>query len=196
MNENLKKMIDFVNPQTLKSNIISISLYIAFFETLKDYIIKQPKDFYSVGFNNENEISPKYKTEVLSKDKKNVMNASLMWFKEQEAIDGNDINVFHKLREMRNSLTHEMVQNLYNGIDEKFQALFSQLIDLKIKLEKWWVVNIELPTSDIDIENIDEDEIITSSQILFRLILDTLSEDEKTANFYHSEFLKNYDSKK
>lgn len=192
MKENLEKLINFVNPENLKGNLICCSLYIAFFEATKDYITEQPKGFYSTGFCSETGIivDPQYKCKVLSKDDRSVAKASLLWFVEQGAITLKDVEIFDELRKYRNVLVHEMFQRLYDGLDETFSKNFVSLIEFRLKIERWWVFNIEIPTSDIDPETIIEDEVLTGSQIWYRLVLDVLSEDEEKAKFYHSEFLK------
>lgn len=193
MKTNYQKLIDFVNPDKLKDSLIVCSLYISFFETLKDYIIEQPRSFYSIGFSTEagEKISTSYNEKVLANNPNSVLKASLSWFKNYNAINQDDIEIFFSLREYRNKLTHNMLQILYDGLDDSFTDKFSRLIELKIKLERWWVFNIEIPTDDLEnIEEIKEDDVITSSQILYRLILDVLSEDENKANYYYSEFLK------
>jgi len=198
MDENIAKLINFVNPDNLKGNLICSSLYIAFFETTKDYIIEQPKDFFSTGYSSETGpiLSPEYKQKVLSKDPKNVLNSSLLWFTEQGAIDLMEVELFDKLRKYRNTIAHEMLQKIYDGLDALFSEHFSQLISLRIKLERWWVFNIEIPTSDINPETLKEDDVMTSSQILYKLILDVLSDDEEKAKFYYSKFLKYKDNLK
>lgn len=194
MNENFKKLLNFVNPENLKGNLICCSLYIAFFETTKDYIIEQPKSFFSIGFSSESGeiVGPNYKEKVLSLDTKSVLKASLLWFEQNEAITSNDIEIFYDLREYRNLLAHEMLQKLYDGLDaNSFAQKFSQLINLRIKIERWWVFNIEIPTGDFeDPQNIKEEDIMTSTEILYNIISDVLSDDEEKANFYYSEFLK------
>jgi hypothetical protein len=67
---NLEKLINFANPDILKGNLICCSLYMAFYETTKDYIINQPKSFFTNGFDSETGdiISPSYIEKVLSLD--------------------------------------------------------------------------------------------------------------------------------
>lgn len=195
MSEELKKLINFVNPENLKSNLILCSLYIAFFETTKQFVVEQPRSFFSTGFSTESGeiIGPRYKEKVLNKDKKNKLNASLLWFKELGAIGDKEIEAFQGLREYRNILAHEMLERLYDGLDDKFSEQLALLVDFRIKLERWWLFNIEIPTADDDYpEGLSEEDVMTSSQILYRIILDVLSEDTEKANYYYSEFLKKY----
>jgi hypothetical protein len=83
---------------------------------------------------------------------------------------------------------------LFEGLPEKLPEKFAQLIQLRVKIEKWWILNIEIPTNpdfESDIE-INEDNIMTSSQMFNRLFMDMLTGDEKTASFYKNEFKKKF----
>ena len=194
MNENFEKWIAFLKPENLKDNLICCSVYIAFFETTKDYIVNQVRDFYSIGWSSENGdvISEDYKTQVLAKDKdKNPLKASLIWFKENNAITEEDILVYDELRKYRNVVAHEMLEKLFDGLNKDYSEKLNQLIELRIKLERWWIFNIELETGMIENpENIKEEDVISNSQMIFKLILDIVSGDEEKSNYYYKEFLK------
>jgi len=82
-NESLQKITELLKPETFKSNLIFTSIFIAYFENTADYIIDQPKNFFSDCFNSERGfiVSPEYKIEVLDLAPKKPINASLLWFK-------------------------------------------------------------------------------------------------------------------
>lgn len=193
--ENIDKWIKFLDPESLKGNLMFASLYIATFESFKDYIIDEVKFFFHSGFKGDQDIfDPKYETHVKAKDK-SVVKASLLWLLEMEAINENDILLFDDLREYRNKLSHELMTLLFEGIPEIIPAKFAELIQLRIKVEKWWLLNVELPTNPPDSDfgdGINEDNIITQSQIFNKLIFDILTGDEKTSTYYRDEFLKRY----
>jgi len=192
MNANLDKWIDFLDPENLKGNLMASSLFIATYESFTDYAIDEVKFFYNTGFDESGyTFNPKYEKDVLSKDKK-VINASLLWLKENEAISAEDIEKFNEIRRYRNKLTHELMNILFEKVPADLPKLFLDLFILRVKIEKWWILNIEIPTEPDSekYQNITEDDIITSSQMLYRIIMDMLSDDEKTANFYKNEFLK------
>lgn len=194
MNDVSKKWEQFLNPEILKSNLILVSLFIAFFESLKDYLVEQPKSFFSVGFSSEEGeiISPEYKEKVLSFDRKNVVNASLLWFKNFEAIKEIDIIDFATLRKYRNKLAHELFDTLFEGLEETiFKENFDKLMALRIKLEKWWTLNIEIPTSGEEYEKeITDRDIMTGTEIIHQLFSDMLSGDSEKASFYLNELRK------
>jgi hypothetical protein len=193
-NDNIDNWINFLNPENLKGNLMLSSLYIATFESFKDYIVDEVKFFFHNGLKDGIDIfDPKYETHVKAKDK-SVVKASLLWLMEMEAIDENDILKVDDLRQYRNKLSHELMTLLFEGLPEELPEKFAQLIQLRVKVEKWWILNIEIPTNpdfDSDIE-INEDNVMTSSQMFNRLFMDMLSGDEKTASFYKNEFKKKF----
>ena len=137
MNENFDKWLAFIKPENLKDNLICCSLYIAFFETTKAYIVDQVKDFYSIGWNQDSGdvISENYKIDVVANDPKNIVHASLLWFRKTNAITDEDIQLYSELRKYRNLIAHEMLEKLFDGLNKDFSDKLTQLIDFRIKLE-------------------------------------------------------------
>lgn len=194
VNENTKKMLELLNPETFKSNLILSSIFIAYFENSTDYIIDQPRTFYLNGFDSEKGdiIDPNYKTEVLNLDKKPI-NASLLWFKNNGAIEDNDIEIFSILRKYRNKLSHELPKILLEeGLEARiYSENLAKLFTLRIKLEKWWFFYFELDFMDIENpEKLEEKDVTTGGQIIYQLFMDLLSEDKEKANYYVNELKK------
>lgn len=195
--DNKEKWLRFLEPDNLKDNLIFSSLYIASFESFKDYVVEEVRFFFNTGFSGDNfTFSEKYNSEVLSRDK-NVLNATLYWLKDLGAIEDNDIKVYNELRRYRNKLSHELMDLLFEGLPKELPEKFIQIITLRVKIEKWWILNIEIPTNpDFGVSmDMPEKEIITSSQMFNQIILDMLSGDEKKANFYVNELKKNFKNK-
>lgn len=193
---NNEKWLRFLDPENLKDNLIFSSLYIATYESFKDYVIEEVKFFFNTGFTNGKYIfSDSYKSDVLSKDR-SLVKATLLWLKEFGAIEDRNIEIFDELRKYRNKLSHELMNLLFEGLPEELPEKFIELIRLRVKIEKWWILNIEVPTNpdfDTHIEISDKD-ITTSSQVFNQIILDMLSGDEKKASFYQNEIKKHFTS--
>lgn len=51
MNTSQASWEKFLHPETLKGNLIAISLFITAFENFKDRVIEKPETFFSNGFN-------------------------------------------------------------------------------------------------------------------------------------------------
>ena len=162
MKEDVKKSwLNFLNPKTLRLNLIAASVFLSAFEILKDCIIERPKEFYTTGFNeNGLIIDEDYKLKVLSL-KKSPLYASLDWFKKNNAINQNDIDIFTEIKKCRNELAHELPNFITTGIKNDPTPNFELIIELLGKIERWWVYHVELAVnSDFDNVDVDEKEII------------------------------------
>jgi hypothetical protein len=181
----------FLNPETLRSNLIVASIFLAAHETLRQSIIERIRDFYTTGFDSSGfTVDPKYHAEVLSKNRSPVY-ASLAWLKESHAIDEADVEAFDRIRQTRNEIAHEITQMLTRGIPDDYLLRFHEMVNLLAKIEKWWIVNVEIPTSpDFDGEEIDEDGIMPGPVMTIRLLLDIALGSEQESKYYFDEFLK------
>lgn len=191
MRESSRRWEDFLNPEILKTKLISASIYLAAFEILKDSIIERIETFFTDGCGPQgNILSPKYETEVKSRHKSKVR-ASLEWLKEQEAITAEDIEAFDKIRESRNEVAHEMPNLLGGESFVKFAQQFEQMVALLRKIEVWWIVNVELDINpDFRDAVIDEDGIIPGPLLTLQLMLEVALGDPDKASYYYDEFRK------
>ena len=125
----------FLNPETLRQNLIVASMFIAAFEILKDNIVDRIKHFYITGFDQTGwRIDPKYEAEVLRRNRSPVF-ASLSWLHEHEAINKQDIKAFEKVRNCRNEIAHELPRMLTEGIGQDRASLFAEMVRLLKKIE-------------------------------------------------------------
>lgn len=191
MSESSRRWEDFLNPEILKTKLISASIYLAAFEILKDSIIERIETFFTDGFGPQgNILSPEYETEVKSRHKSKVR-ASLEWLKEQEAITAEDIEAFDKIRESRNEVAHEMPNLLGGESSVDFAQQFERMVALLRKIEVWWIVNFELAIDpDFQDAEIDEDGIIPGPLLTLQLMLEIALGDPEKASYYYDEFRK------
>jgi hypothetical protein len=193
-NDNKAKWERFLDPGVLRPNLILASLFIAAFEVLKNSIIEGLQDFYVSGFDENGWIiSPEYQDEVLSKDKSPTY-ASLKWLKASDAINDDDIEKFNKIKACRNRLAHEITKMLMEGLPTDFAERFNDMTALLDKIERWWIVNVEIPTNpefDGKYEEIDESGIIPGPILSLRMMVDVALGSDEKANFYINEFKKN-----
>ncbi len=163
----------FLNPETLRTNLIVASLFITAFEMLKDCIIDRIKDFFTSGFNQNGwVVDEKYNTEVLSRNQSQLY-ASLDWLKDMDVIDKQDIKRFDKMRQCRNELAHEIANFISRGSKIDPLPLFSEISYLLFKIEKWWIINVEIPTNpEFDDKHIEEDGIVPGRIMTLRLLMD------------------------
>lgn len=185
----------FLNPDALRTNLIVASLYITAFEMLKESIIERPKEMFLEGYDvNGIIIGEEYNRKVLSLNK-SPLYASLLWLKNMEAINDNDIRTFDKIRKCRNDITHEIINYISKGAKTNPLPLFNLTIDLLHKIEKWWILNIEiLINPDFNGKEINEDDIVPGKIMTLRLLLDIALGSEEESRFYYDEFIKKHES--
>ena len=191
MEESRKSWEKFLHPESLRGNLIAISLFISAFEMFKDQIIEKPKTFFSDGFDqNGLIINDRYKSEVLSKSK-SPLYASLLWFKEMEAIDDEDIEIFDGIRKHRNEVTHEIISFISDAKKNLDIEKFQELAALLSKIEKWWLVNFEMAIDpDMVPEDVNLDEVIPGPIWSLQLMLDIALGNEPEDGYYYNEFVK------
>ena len=182
----VQQWTNFMDPDRLKPNLELIALYITLYEMLEDTIINKPRDFYSVV----DVLDEKgYNADVLSlydpgccpliRKGNKVLISSLLWWRKFEAMTDGDIKAFSKCKIRRNELTHEMFSSLAKGLDETFMEDFYKMYTLFCKIERWWILEIEIPTNpdfdDKDPADIDEDGVISGNMIVLSMVLDIVT---------------------
>lgn len=174
---------NILNEDVLKFNINFAALFVLNFECLKDYIITQPRTFYSDVLIKDGELcceeTEEYKKEVRSLEK-NIENASLRWFMNTDAITEEDYNLYQELRERRNDITHELLKNLNNGFNETDAKLYVKLLELYQKIDKWWINEIEIPISgEVLPDEYDSEQVLGGQAIILSIINDIIFDNNK-----------------
>jgi len=183
----------FLNPNVLRTNLITASIYIATFEILKESIIGRIRDFFTTGWDETGiQTDAKYQSEVLSKNRSPVY-ASFQWLKEQGAIGDNDISLFDQAKKCRNTIVHETVSVLEGGLPSGWPDRLRDMISLLDKIEKWWIINVEIPT-DLDFagKEIDESDVLPGRVAGLRMMLDIALGSEEESRRYFNEFIKQF----
>lgn len=171
----MDNLCNILDEGILKYNVSFASMFVLNYECLKEYVIGQIREFYSENIHFEDdkmvcEESLSYKREVRTLDK-NIENASLKWFIKENAITHEEYEIYQKIRQRRNDITHELLKNLNKGFNEQDVKLFSSLLDMYRKIDKWWINEIEIPISgneipdDYDMENVCGGQAIVLSII-------------------------------
>jgi hypothetical protein len=184
------KWIEFLTPEVLRNRLISASIYLAAFELLKDSIIDHPRSFFTSGFDiNGPIVGPQYEEEILTRNG-SPLYASLSWLQEFGVLDDNDLAVFENLKNVRNTVAHEMHQLASGGAPSKHVAELPKLVALLRKIEIWWIVNVEIPTNPDfdDATDVDEDGILPGPVMAVSLMVDVALGSEEEANRYVRAF--------
>ena len=139
-----KSWENFLNPTTLRENLIIASVYTLAFELLKAAITDRILSFYSlIGYELDH---PKYKSEVLSglSEKENPVYASIKWLQKSHAITEDDAAIFERAKKLRNRLAHELSGMLRHGLPPDLPVRFGEMVSLLEKIERWWIVNVDI----------------------------------------------------
>jgi hypothetical protein len=174
MNDTTESWLKFLHPETLRTNLILSGCFLAGYETLKTAIIDQVRSFYTHGLDkNSLRISSNYDDEVLALDpKKNSLRASTAWLVKSGAIDSADCEAIERINLHRNELAHDLPQFLAKAERDIQIHLFEDILTLVTKIDRWWIVNVELPTDpDWDGKEVDEDKIISAGMLFLQLLL-------------------------
>ena len=176
----------------LKESVNIIALYITMYELLEDTLISRPKDFFTV-IEYDERAKQQYEEHVLSlydksacpgiSSKNKELIASLLWFKQKEAIDDDDMQMFANLRTTRNELTHKMMQAIADG-GSKYMMQLMELYMLFCKIERWWILEMEVPIGgeippDCEIK---EEDVMSGNMIVLNAMIDILANDSN-ANY-------------
>lgn len=107
-------------------------------------------------------------------DKSCLENASLKWFMDAEAITQEDYDIYQNIRKRRNDIIHELLKILNVGFGEEDAQLFADMLRIYNKLDKWWINEIEIPTSADDIPKDYDRDGVCGGQALMLLIINEI----------------------
>lgn len=181
-----------LHPETLKKNIITASIFSMAFEMLKSRIIEKIEAFFTNGCDKNGMIvSPEYKEKVLSLSK-SPLYASLKWLQDMGATDDEDLKRFEHIKKCRNTLAHEMLTFTSSGVDFNVAEAFEEIIGLLRKIEIWWFENVEMGVApEAYPEDLDLEQVITSSTWNLQMLIDVALGPEKEARKYYDCFVAN-----
>ncbi|WP_305857759.1 hypothetical protein [Balneatrix alpica] len=185
------------NPEVLRENLISASVYISAYEMCREFIVSKPKDFFTDNWSMADEkISEEYFDDVMIFDK-SPLRASLLWFKDQSAIDDQDIEKIDQARKHRNDIAHNMPMFISDPNHEVNGLIFSALLEVTHKIGVFWIVNYELGiSSECDSQEIDEGSIKIGTVMLINMLRQIAFGQEPEEDYYHNEIKRRIASNK
>lgn len=174
---------NILDEDKLKLNVNFAAMFVLNFECLKDYIVSQIRNLYldSIHFEEGKIIykeSKQYKEQVRTLDK-NIENASLKWFIQEGAITQDDFEIYQKIRKRRNDIIHEFLKNLDEGFSDNDGMLFNKMLTIYAKIDKWWINEIEIPTSVEEVPaDYDRDDVCGGQAIVLSIINSIILENK------------------
>ena len=183
-----------LHPETLKTNIITASIFSMAFEMLKSSIIEKIEGFFTNGFDENGMIvSPEYKEKVLFLNR-SPLYASLKWLQDMNAIDDKDLERFEHIKKCRNTLAHEMLTFASSGVDFDVAEAFDEMIGLLRKIEIWWFENLETAIDpETYPEDLDLEQVIPGPVWSLQMLIDVALGPEEEARKYYDHFVANAD---
>lgn len=174
--------------------MLTASLFLVAHEMLIAAVKTRLRDFYINGFDEKGLVySPDYETKVLSLDpkgKKDAWRASLVWLEQSCVIDQVDAAVIRECTDARNIFAHELNEIISGRKNPDFEALFPKLVDLIVKIDRWWIVNVEIDTDpDLSDTEIDFDQVIPGSQLMLSIVHQAAIGDVAAAQELYEAFV-------
>ena len=165
----------FLNPEVVRAKLIAAGLFLVAHEMLINSIKRHPLSFFADCWTAKGPApSKKYSSKVLALDPKGKMDAlrgSIAWLRMMDAISENDEQAFRIVNDARNDLAHEMAAMLGGSKPPEFADHFATLMALVDKIERWWIVNVEIPTNpDFDHQNIEEAGIVSGPAWIMHML--------------------------
>jgi hypothetical protein len=186
---------EFLNPETVRTKLISAGMFLIGHEMLIDSIKRHLVAFFATEWVNTGpRESQRYKDEVRGLDPKrrdDALRGSIQWLRNMDAISADDEIAIERVTTSRNVVAHELAAMISGGRTTDFAQDFETLLHLVQKIEKWWMVNVELPTNpDHDEQEIDEDAIISGPSMIMQILGQVALGDQDKVWEFHREFRK------
>ena len=190
MNQEIEASWDkFLNPDSLKKNLIAGGLFLTAYEMLKESLIGYPRDMYWEGIKNgETIVSSRYSTEVRALNE-DLLTASCLWWKKQAILDDSDISKIKAIREHRHAIAHEMPRFLQTTEANIQVEYLPQIAAIVKKIDQWWILEVEIPTNpDFDNRELTKDEcsgVMSMRMIVLDLMIPlSVGDDSRLREIY------------
>ncbi|MBB5031629.1 hypothetical protein [Prosthecobacter vanneervenii] len=158
----------FLNPESLKQNLLQGGLYLAAFEMLKDSLVGRPKDFFCFGVSEGEFVSdlssPSYESEVRSLHK-HPFTASALWWHKQGALSDLDLDFLRQIREHRDQIAHNMPKMIGSVKHSINLDLLTHTNSILAKIDNWWLQNIEAAIAPEQYERFTQEELKAASSM-------------------------------
>lgn len=168
-----------LNPEILRKNLIASSLFLSGYEILRSSIIDHIRDFFCDNFSlGEPSTSKEYQEACLSLDK-SPLRASLLWLKQMDIVNDEDLEFVDKLRSHRNEIAHKLPRVLETHHADVNIQLLQGIYLLVSKIDRWWIREVEMSVNpDFDNVEVAEEEITSGNMILIQVMHSVAMEED------------------
>jgi hypothetical protein len=175
-----------LTPAVVRGRLIRAGLFSLGYELLEVAIIGRLKDFYADFTDADLRPGPDYRDKVLALDprgKFDALRGSLAWLVASDVISENEADTFWAVKAARNLVAHELAQIVGGSKPGSFDQLFNDMLSLLNKIQRWWVINLDVDTDpDWDGVEIDPNEVTHGSTIIMQILVDVALGDDDLAN--------------
>ena len=197
MSANREAWADFLNPEVIRNTFVSAGLFLVAHEMLLDSIKRHPLDFFANRWTQEGpEESEKYRKEVLGLDPKGAndpVRGSIAWLRRMGALDAGDELAIKRVTDERNRLAHELSGMIHGTKPRNFVEHYPTLVGLVSKVEKWWIINVEMATDpDFDGQDVDLDQIVPGVILSLELLSQVALGEGEEAWEFHRWFVQEW----
>lgn len=188
--DEINKFKNIFDAETLKTNMIFTSLFVAVFENMIDVIEENVESFLCANCELDTrgvlklQKSEEFRKIILNrrvddKGNKNSLKASMLWFVDANAISVEEYERFLFLKDLRDKYVHELTAVLFEGLPADDIELLFELLNLYEKLVKWWINEIEIPISGKYLpEEYDANGVTSLALEIFRIMVNVLYNDK------------------
>lgn len=171
---------DFLNPDVVRRRFATAGLYLVAHEMLVASIKEPILEFFSQEWSEKKgwHLSEKYRREVLALDPKgkdDTLRGSIRWLEKMEVIDANDLKIIEELTQARNIFAHELRSVISTGKMPEFEKMFPKIVSLVTKIDRWWVINVEMAVDDQWANKDVEPENVTPGTTLLLQFLEQIA---------------------
>lgn len=177
----------FLDPESLRTNLLACALYIVTWETLRSSVIDRVRDFFTLL-----SVESEAYNNILSRDK-SPFRATLLWFREMGAIEEADLALVERLAEHRNEIAHELPKFIASIDRQVNLVMLRQMCKLIAKVDVWWVRNMDSPIDPetleyIDVSDVPDSEIHSGHMLFLELLFRIAAGDEDEAAYFYRQF--------
>lgn len=175
---------NIIDKDILQDNLTFVSLFIAVYEHMTDYVVDNVKSLlcnfsiedceakWTETESYKSKIRNRIVDELGNKDK---TKASFLWLVDNDAISRDDYSAFLEIKMVRNKFAHELSTIILQGINEQHVKLFFSMCDMLKRISRWFFINIDAPIMGYELPAEDEQENIESAgSMVFQIIIDVL----------------------
>jgi hypothetical protein len=179
-----KDLMKFLDENEVKFHLITASLYLTAYDLLIDTIIRKIEEFYTDRFDeNGFIIGEKYKTEVRSLYKKDIVIASTKWLVQNNVISELELERIKLFKEHRNELAHEMTKMISDSDANTKTEFMFEIRDLYFKIQKWWFVEFECQVNPklgkLDMNKLDYNEVLMMQMLPMNYMVNIVNDEIK-----------------